>query len=100
MHEEDFVFPVSFDALPGGQLVQSVALATPRADEYVAAGHAVQAAKSDKRFASVVSGLPCLPAPHRSQLVCSAFENFPRVHSTHSLLPYTLLFPEGHGVQT
>jgi len=59
MQSAAFVLPVFFEALPGGQLVQSVADDTPLAEEYVADGQGVQDASADSRFSSTVSGLPC-----------------------------------------
>ena len=50
MQSFDFLFPIWSDALPGGQSLQSVALATPFADEYVPCGHASQATAAEVRF--------------------------------------------------
>ena len=85
MQSLDFVFPVCSEALPGGQSLQSVALTTPFADEYVACGHATQASTAEVRSFASKFGLPYVPAPHDLQTRSST--NFPWSHSSHSLSP-------------
>ena len=81
----DFVFPVWLEALPGGHSLQSVALTTPFADEYVPCGQAAQATSAEMRSCAFKFGLPYVPAPHEAHSCPST--NFPLVHSSHLLSP-------------
>ena len=82
---------------PAAHLLQSVALTTPFADEYVPCGHASQAAPAEVRSCASKFGLPYVPAPHEAQT--SPLTNFPWVHSSHFFSPYTLVQPSGQVVQ-
>jgi hypothetical protein len=74
-HFDDSVMPFSVEYLPGEQSLQSVALKTPVADEYVPCGHASQAAPAEIRFCASKFGLPYVPGPHEAHT--SSSTNFP-----------------------